>query len=420
MRFTTFACRLASLCLAWAAFSSPAEDLFQVDASSSNPPGPSFSVTGNSLVNLVQDLINAQGQFQALSSSQNFNATLRYGTINNALSFSVFNSGTAWQAQLSTPFQYGLISRTFTAPTQSALDSVIKDYFKSSGSSDLAKFLAAVNQNSAAGVMDGNPSAATAHASDLAFNMYAFGATDTAAESSDDNQDKTGSSGFSMTGEAGTFSSKGLHGSTYSWTPMIPFALGEARRVRLEVALPLSYTKIGGGDEYSAGLQLAVPVLICKHTKIQPWTWQVTPLGGAVAAGSLDLVAGGVIVEGGLASYTSYHWHAWEFSMGNAAVCYEGIKLNISGYSLDPNVSQQILKNGLKIGRQLGQHWYAEAYAIDTEFVQAAFTPRYTTLGVGVGYRGRKGKGFLMLGGYTDIAPSYSGAKLQFGTGWKF
>jgi hypothetical protein len=271
--------------------------------------------------------------------------------------------------------------------------------------------------------VDGNPHATTATMATGSFFQYAFAPTQTQEESdAPQSSGNTSATGLAFTADGGEFSSKvngeKINGDTYSFTPMMPFRLAD--RVRLEVSLPLEYTKIEGADEFGIGLQLALPILVVKHTKDNPWTWQLTPSGGALASGSEDLVAGGLIADGALASYTSYRWQKWEFGMGNAFSLYQGVKVTIDGYSFDPHVSQEIIKNGLKVGRQLGQHWYAELYGIDTEFAESAFTPRYMTLGGGIGYRGSKKKGFLMIGGYTDLAPGYTAAKLQFGTGWKF
>jgi hypothetical protein len=57
---------------------------------------------------------------------------------------------------------------------------------------------------------------------------------------------------------------------------------------------------------------------------------------------------------------------------------------------------------------------------IDTEFAQAAFTSRFTTVGAGVGYRGANRKGYVMVGSYAEFGPNYESAHFQFGTGWKF
>ena len=251
--------------------------------------------------------------------------------------------------------------------------------------------------------------------------QYGQRPTETADETeSDGTSPPPGRSGFSSTADVGSFRSQGINGQSYSWTPMIPIALGEARRVRLEFSLPLNFTQIEGSDEYRVGAQLGVAVLVVKRTRTQPWLWQVTPSVGAVVAGSADLVAGGVLASGGVTSYTSYRPNEWEFSMGNHISIHEGVKVSVGDYTFDPDVSQQIVKNGLKAGRSLGKRWYAEVYVVDTEFLKEAFVSRYTTVGAGVGYRGPNRKGYLMLGSYADFGANYQSAHFQFGTGWKF
>ncbi len=405
-----------------------AADLFELTGGTTDGGAPiTFDETNKSLPGFVKDLVSGTGQFDALQ-NRTFNAGLRYANVSDALHFAIQRVGAQWVAQLSSPFQPGLINRNFTAASQSDLQQSIDDYLKKDGASDYARFLAAINRKSIAGVLDGNPNSATAQVANQNFMEYGLRPTETADERAGDgaegdvngvNKD-TSRSGVSMTADAGTFKSQGIEGQTYSWTPLIPYTIGEARRVRLELALPINYTQIEGSDQYRVGAQLGIAVLVVKRTKTQPWLWQVTPHGGAIVAGSADLVAGGVLASGGLTSYTSYRAGDWEFSMGNHISFHEGLKVSAGDYTFDPQVSQQIVKNGLKLGRSLGQRWYVEAYAVDTEFVQDAFTSRFTTVGAGVGYRGVNRKGYVMLGGYSDFGTSYTSAHLQFGTGWKF
>ncbi len=312
-----------------------------------------------------------------------------------------------------------MIEKNFSATTRAELEAQITAYLKKDGALDYARFLAALGQRSVVGVLDGNPNAASAMTATGNFMEYGLRPTETSAEREQDVAPE-GRSGFGSTADVGAFRSAGTTGQTFSWTPMIPLVVGESRRVRLELSLPLNYTQIEGADEYRVGAQLGVAVLVVKRTKTQPWLWQVTPHAGAVVDGSADMVAGGLLASGGVTSYTAYRANQWEFSMGNHVSFHEGMKVSVGDYTFDPQVSQQIVKNGLKVGRSLGQRWYAEAYVVDTEFLQAAYTPRYTTVGLGVGYRAANRKGYLMLGTYADIASHYESAHFQFGTGWKF
>ena len=368
--------------LALVSFVAPAAagDLFTLNGNTTDAGLPvTFNEGSSRLPSFISDLVSGSNQFDALNNRQ-FSASLRYADVSNALNFNIRQVGTTWRADLTSPFDPGLINRSFNSNTRDQLDSAIQDYLKKDGSGDLARFLAAINKKSAiAGVLDGNPNSATAQIANQSFMEYGLRPTETAEEidgsaDGDGNENGKGSgntsrSGFSFTADVGTFRGQGVEGQSYSWTPMIPYTIGKARRVRLELALPMNYTKIEGADQYRVGAQLGVAVLLVKRTKDQPWLWQVTPQGGVTVAGSADMIAGGVLLSGGATSYTSYRWNSWEFSMGNHISFHEGLKVSVDNYTFDPQISQQIVKNGLKIGRSLGEHWYAEVYAIDTEFV---------------------------------------------------
>lgn len=417
--------RLSALALVSFVGPAAAGDLFTLNGNTTDAGVPiTFNEGSSKLPSFISDLVSGSNQFDALNNRQ-FAASLRYADVANALNFNIRQVGTTWRADLTSPFQPGLINRSFNTASRAELDNAIEDYLKKDGSGDLARFLAAINKKSGvAGVLDGNPNSATAQIANQSFMEYGLRPTET-AEMVEGNEDGNGSdttsrTGFSMTADVGTFRSQGIEGQSYSWTPMIPWTIGKARRVRLELALPINYTQIEGADQYRVGSQLGVAVLVVKRTKTQPWLWQVTPQGGVTVAGSADMIAGGVLLSGGVTSYTSYRWNSWEFSMGNHISFHEGLRVSVDDYTFDPQISQQIVKNGLKIGRSLGQRWYAEVYALDTEFVQAAYTSRFTTVGAGVGYRGMKRKGYMMLGTYMDFGPGYQSAHAQFGTGWKF
>ncbi len=401
--------------------SASAGDLFQLTgATTDGGPAVTFDESSNNLSRFIQDLVGGTGQFHLLD-NRAFQAGLRYGEIQQALTFNVSGINT-WFAELSAnAIEPGLLERQFVAGSREELEQQIEDYLKNEGADDYARFMAALNKRSVTGILDGNPNAATARNATGNYMEYGQRPTETVEELEYEGAAaEEGRLGISSVADLGTFKSGDLTGQTYSWTPMIPYTVGKARRVRLELSLPLNYTQLEGADAFRVGSQLAVAVLAVKRTKEQPWLWQVTPHAGAVVAGSEDLVAGGLLASGGVTSYTSYRLNRWEFSMGNHISFHEGMKVTVGDYTFDPELSQQIVKNGLKIGRSLGQRWYVEGYALDTEFLQEAFTDRYLTVGLGVGYRAANRRGYLMLGTYADIGSDYQAAHAQFGTGWKF
>ncbi len=174
-------------------------------------------------------------------------------------------------------------------------------------------------------------------------------------------------------------------------------------------------------------LILAMPVKMILKSKDSPWFWQLTPFGGANASASKDMLAGGLIANGGLNSVLAYDFGSFTLSMGNHFSLHEGIPLTYESYKFDPGVSQQILKNGLKLDVPIGQRWIFDVYAIHTKFMTSAALDQYFTLGGELGYRlgakptaTKKGGGYLKLGLYADVGENFTSAHAQIGTGWKF
>jgi hypothetical protein len=331
---------LAAAFLAASVDTVAAGDLFTLSGTTiDGGPVVGFNQGSSKLPGFVQDLVTGSGQFSGLA-NRGLQAGLRYADVPNALNFNIQQVGTQWTAKLVSPFDPRIINRNFTAATRDQLDDAIQAYLKKDGSADLAKFLAAMGKRSVAGVLDGNPNAATAQVANQTFMEYGFRPTETADEvAADEDGDAAapaGHVGLAMTADVGTFRSRGIEGQSYSWTPVLPFVVGKARRVKVELALPLNYTQIEGADQYRAGAQVGVSVLVVKRRKDQPWLWQVSPHAGAVVAGSADMISGGLMASGGVTSYTSYRSGNWEFSMGNQVTVHEGIRVSVDSYTFDP------------------------------------------------------------------------------------
>ncbi|MBM3879975.1 MAG: hypothetical protein FJ387_09685 [Verrucomicrobia bacterium] len=421
---------LIGAALALAASAAQAKDYLLIYGQTTDAgPALNFQQGGQSMPDLVENLIRGTDQFSNLQ-NRGFFARLDYGDVAQALRFDVQQEPAGWRALLSSPFQPGLIQRQFFAPTRDELEQQVEDYLQRDGSTDLGAFLKAVNGQSAFATMNGNPNSTTALTATYAFNEYGLPRTLTAEEKADPS-DPSGAVGFALMGDAGFVRSRGFDVRTYSLTPFLPIRL--CSRARLDLGLPLNYTDIEGSQTFRAGLQLGLPALLAKRRyeagrPVQPWLWQLTPHGGTQVAGSVDLVAGGVVNSGGLTSLLAYDFGRLEVSWGSHFSFHESLEVTFGDYTFDAQVSSQIIKNGLKIGVPLGKRWYVEIYALDTELLgDHAFMSRYTTLGGGFGHRflgkpdsPKKKKGYTMVGAYTNIGKAWTSASVQFGTGWKF
>jgi hypothetical protein len=391
-----------------------------IEITGSSPMGH-FQESAKSLPSLVSDLIKGSGRFGNLQ-NEPFTADLRYYNQQQALHFDVTQpQPNEWRAVLTTPFKPGLVDRTFIAPSRDALNTQIEDYLKKEGTTDLASWLKSLSQGTPFGVSAGNPNSTTALQASSTYDEYGFAPVQTGAEM-EEPEDQAGAMGFAVMGDVGFIRAQGYTAKTYSVCPFIPFRLSS--RVRLDVGVPLNYTEVEGAQTFRAGLQLGVPILLKKRNmkEGQRLLWQLAPSGSISAAGTADMVDGGLIAGAGLTSQLGYNFGPVEVSMGNQFNLFQSLPISLGDYKYDPRLSSQILKNGLKIGVPIGRHWYVEAYGIDTELLgDGKYMSRYTTLGGGVGYRtNTKKRGYLMVGGYTHIGTGWSQTSFQFGTGWKF
>jgi hypothetical protein len=126
--------------------------LFEVQAVALSP---SFNHTEGyaSFPDLVADLIQNQGNFSPLLSSNSFFADITFLGMPNALQVNYTATLTTITATIQSPVS-GL-NRTLTGPTWANVEQQIKDYFLNNGSAADSDFLSATTRRSAVAVTDG-------------------------------------------------------------------------------------------------------------------------------------------------------------------------------------------------------------------------------------------------------------------------
>lgn len=397
-----------------------AADLFSVSGTTTDAlPTVHTTVTGSSLLDLVENAINAQGEFLQFQ-NRDFEALLDYAGVANAMRFTIVDNSLNGGGVTTRLEAISGLDRTFSGATREDVEDQIEEFLKKEGSSEYARFLKAISEQSKVAITDGNPYAATAQIANQAFMQFGNEIGETREEK--ERGDQGGGFGIGFNADVGTFKAGGIEGNAYQLPLYAKWAITD--RVAVQLNIPLSYISIESANVFGAGLGLGVPIKVIKRTKENPWLWQVTPSGGAFLTGSEDMVAGGALAQGGLTSLLSYDWDWITVSMGNHFSVMEGLPIEFADVNIDPGVSQQILKNGLKASVPLGRRWVAEAYGIYTRFLEKAAVEDYFTLGGDIAFRlsakpGKSGA-FLRAGLYTHIGSDFESAGIQFGTGWKF
>ena len=393
-----------------------ARDLFQV-TSITTDVGPALRGTdgASSMVPLLQAAIKAQGPFNAFA-TRDYTSVLNYANVDKAILFNVASNGTAAEIRIPvTGFR-----KVFTAPNRSQLYKDIENFLKRDGAVEWARFLAAMNASSPVAVSDGNPNSTTASFASATFNNFGS-LNDSPAPGT-----KSGSNSLGLAFDESSFRAGGFRGQVYQ----IPIT-GKCRltdRVSLGYQIPIQLVTVAGATIYQAGVILDFPWKIIEPSDTQKWEWQLMPTIGLAGGGSPNMVAGGAMIAGSLTSVLSRRIGNVTLTMGNYVGIFEGVDVSIGNYSLDSNIDQQILKNGLRVSLPFARNWLVEAYGICTNFLQSAAVNTYFTVGAELGYHFiyRRGQdevdlGYLKLGLYGDIGnKSYQSGHIQFGSGWKF
>jgi hypothetical protein len=386
-----------------------AQSPFTITGQTTSGTPTQATVSGSSVVDLVENLIESQQEFAGFQ-NQAFDASLNYGAVNNAIQFQRNAAGTSATITIpSTGF-----TRTFTGTNEADVRKKIEDFLIKEGAKEYAKFLKTVNEQSLLGVTDGNPQAATALLSNSAF--FRFGLQRSPLDAGSLAGMTPSGSGLRLDANAGLIDTDEGDGYYISGTLASVSRLGD--RIGLSVATPFSYRNVEGAQVYMGGVELALPIVLIKPLMGRGLVWQVTPDVVGAAAGSVDMAAGGTFFGGGVTSSLSVPFgDTAAITMGNGIYLYQGYPLDIGDYSWDTDLSQQILKNGIKLTQNIGPV-YLDAGITYTDFLQTAAIDNYLTptfgigtgfgsVGIRVSYQGDFGDGYRSNGGNVSIYLNY-------------
>jgi hypothetical protein len=393
-----------------------AEDLFGVTATGG---GLTRSVSGSSVVDLINNAVNAKDTFSVFQGTA-FSADLNYAGVSSAIQFTTNASGTS--ATLSIPSAN--FTRTFSGANRADTEQQLEDFLKTDASGVITDFYKAVNSQSLVAVTDGNPQSATALAARDTFQLYGVMVART-NEERQKQKDLVGVSGFDAVINFGSFTANGIHGTSTSLPLTVPFRFSP--RVGLNLEIPLTYERIGGARVFGSGFIAGVPIQIMKASNSSPWAWQITPFAGLTGSASKEMAAGGLLSIAGAASVVARDFQRVTISMGNMFSSHSGIPLSVAGYHFDPGVNQTIFKNGGKVDLPLGRRWILDGSVVLTNFTNKAALGHFETVGGELIYRvlgtstaEHNKSHYLKVGLYSDLGTQYRSTQLQVGSAWKF
>jgi hypothetical protein len=392
--------RLATLLVCLLVSSTVRAQLFDLNASSSTT---NVTAGGSSLIGLVDHLTNTTNQFAPLS-NQSFIANLTYAGIPRAITFEQ-SFDTSGNRLVSVQVPSVGLNKTFSSANGS-LSTQVKNYLQHDGLADLTAFQAYVARSSPAGVVDGNPMAATALLQDAGFQQFGLH-----ADPFDISGQRFNSAGGHMVtrvwADGGVQDDGGVSGDYVNLTIATELYFNDF--IGLSFTTPLRYETLKSADIFMGGELIGLPLQILP-AKGGPFSWQLTPGVHAGAVGSQDLVSGGLLYGGQITSSLSYNTRGFTFTLADQAGYYHGADVDIAGYHFNTPLNQWLFKNGLQVSKSFG-NFFIDASGSWTDFSRDAFVKGYLTpeLGIGVkfgpgcgvrlGYNGNFGNNYNSNGG---------------------
>ncbi|MDD5271974.1 MAG: hypothetical protein PHU14_04570 [Methylovulum sp.] len=159
-------------------------------------------------------------------------------------------------------------------------------------------------------------------------------------------------------------------------------------RQQIIVSAPFTYIDTQGAQSYDGGAGFAYKYRM--NSK-----WVLTPAVAYSLRGSFDLADAGHVASGTLTSkYTfdleSLDPNSLKLTVGNMAGYYTTLPFTIKGYSVDPNLQNYIIKNGLSLSKNVNGDYYGHKLNVaanftDTEYFGSHFfVDQYNELGISI------------------------------------
>ena len=434
MRRSLFA-TLAALSLAHAA---SGQDLFQYSLTPTGGGGPApLSASGSSLWELTQQVIETRGDFSGFSGVA-FDSSLRYAGVDNAISISINAAGDSATLEFTA---LGSEARVFTF-SGANISNQIEDFLKDGADGQLGAFMREMAKRSLVFPVDGNPSATTARASRYRYNRFGLmddlrprhdpvvrrGTVESQIPRTGDDGARpqsvrvidsvdTGTSTLRFDFSAGTIDTDVGDGSDFRFAISNEYRFGE--RVALVLGVPFSYHKIESSEVYNVAGHVDLPITFVRRTEMDGWTWKVTPGIVVAGSGSTDFLAGGLLWGAGVTSLIGYDLGPWSFSFISQFDTYESVELKYDSYEFDPDISQDILTNGVRVAYALDDSWYLYGGLSYTDFLEDAAVDNYWSPAAGARFRTRHGWD-VNIGYEGDIGDGYDAHRLTGGVQWTF
>lgn len=263
---------------------------------------------------------------------------------------------------------------SFTGANRNASQDKLLEWFEGNGAAELTKLMRALAANTGNDPIAGNPNSIMATTVNHDFA--------TAMNNSSQAEEGTGGFGFGF--DYVSLDQQGLTNEKFTLPLSYTFRLKSTPKTAISLRLPIAYSTVDGAKSFSAGGGLAVTFPAKKN-------WFLTPSLMYGLGGSIDLGSAAHLVSGSLTS--SYSLPSANgrviYTLGNMIGYYSTLKLTIGEFTIDPDISNTVIRNGLMAQiptEKIAKNSFLQLFILDTEyFGDKLFINRYNEFGTAFG-----------------------------------
>lgn len=385
---------------------------FEVTVTSPSSPGLTVKASGNQFGQLGESIIRSNGVFQPFA-NQTVLATFTYYGAANAIVLT--RNATSTQLTFALPpLNY---SRAITGTDATDLEHNVEGYFHTEGNEIMRnEFQRAISALSPVSISDGNPMSTTAQSSEEMFRSEGFTPVEDLVQPGTFTV-RPQFKGLGLGFNTGTFEAAGFEGTILDFTlTALDFRMDDGTRV----VVPVSYSRMKLGDAWVTGYGagLAMPKQLRAMGPQNPWNWRVTPSVGFNLRTSKELSSGAWLWLGGLTNTIDYQAAPHlVLCLVNQLTGYRSMSIKADGVTYDPDISQQILKNGVRMVTPLTTRVIGDVFIVDTRFLKSAAVDQFTTLGGSLSLRASPSWN-VRFGANTDFGHRFKAWSIGLSSAW--
>ncbi|MGE4317660.1 MAG: hypothetical protein AB7E96_02045 [Deferribacterales bacterium] len=255
---------------------------------------------------------------------------------------------------------------------------MLKDWFEKDGGDALTALQKELISETPSDPIAGNPSSLMSRMVSMDFDQAVN--PDSAVEINGETKSDINANMISVFAKYGNYTTDGVKTKEYAIPLAYTIRFNNTKNT-LAIRMPISMVSVEDSKAYNLGLGLALGYYVNDR-------WKLTPSVGYGAVGSIDMGSVGQIISGSLTSVYTFKLKKFDILMGNMLGHYKTIPFKTGDYSIDPDIQNTVLRNGLNFVIPVSKATSLELFGTDTRYYGSdLFIDTYNEVGFSYGFR---------------------------------